>query len=169
MPVKVSGQRVGLFVDVQNMYHSAKRLHMARVNFHNVLKVATNDRMLLRARAYVVTSNTSDEEEAFFETLANQGYDVQVQDLRVFSGGVKKADWDVGMAVDVMRFSGRLDVVVLVTGDGDFVPLVEYLQYQGIQVEVMGFRESSAQRLVEQADEFIDLSGDKRKFLLKIS
>ncbi len=167
MAFRHEGQRVGLFVDAQNMYHSAKNLHGAKVNFDAILQTATEKRMPLCARVYVVTSNTSDEEEVFFETLANQGYDVQVQDLRVFSGGAKKADWDVGIAVDVVRFSSRLDVVVLATGDGDFVPLVEYLQYQGVQVEVMGFLSSSSHRLVEVADTFIDLGDDSKKFLLK--
>ena len=168
MALKHEGQRVGFFVDVHNMYHSAKRIHNARVNFDAILKTAAAGRMLGRARAYVVTSHSGDEEEQFFDTLAAQGYDVQVQDLRVFSGGAKKADWDVGMAVDIMRFASRLDVVVIVTGDGDFVPLIEYLQYQGIQVEAMAFRESSAQMLIERVDEFVDLSAEKRKYLLRI-
>ena len=167
MAFRHEGQRIGLFVDAQNMYHSAKNLHGSKVNFDAIFKIATQGRMPLCARIYVVTSNTSDEEDVFFETLANQGYDVQVQDLRVFSGGAKKADWDVGIAVDVVRFASRLDVVVLATGDGDFVPLVEYLQYQGVQVEVMGFQSSSSHRLVETADEFIDLGSEPKKFLLK--
>lgn len=166
MALKHDDQRVGVFVDVQNMYHSAKKIHQGRVNFKNVLKEAVFDRCLLRARAYVVKSQ-SEEEENFFDALADQGYDVRVQDLKVFSGGAKKADWDVGMAVDVIRFSSRLDVVVLVTGDGDFVPLVEYLQAQGVQVEIMGFSESTSQQIVDVADEFVDLSEDKRKFILK--
>jgi len=167
MAFKHEGQRVGLFVDAQNMYHSAKNLHGANVNFSSIFKTATDGRMPLCARIYVVTAGTNEEEDSFFDTLANQGYDVQVQDLRVFSGGVKKADWDVGIAVDVMRFASRLDVVVLATGDGDFVSLVEYLQYQGVQVEIMGFKESSAHTLVETADQFIDMSADLKKFILK--
>ena len=166
MALKHKDQRVGVFVDVQNMYHSAKKIHSGRVNFKSVLKEAVLDRRLMRARAYVVKSST-EEEEGFFDALADQGYDVQVQDLKIFSGGAKKADWDVGMAIDVIRFSSRLDVVVIVSGDGDFVPLVEYLQAQGVQVEVMGFAESTSHEIVEVADEFIDLSADKRKFILK--
>ncbi len=167
MAFRHEGQRVGLFVDAQNMYHSAKNLHGGKANFAEIFKTATNKRMPLCARIYVVTAGTNDKDDTFFDTLANQGYDVQVQDLRVFSGGAKKADWDVGIAVDVMRFASKLDVVVLATGDGDFVPLVEYLQYQGVQVEVIGFKESSAHILVEVVDEFVDMSADAKKFILK--
>lgn len=166
MALKHNDQRVGVFVDVQNMYHSAKNLHNGRVNFKNVLKNAVGSRCLLRARAYVVKSETQ-EEEGFFDALANQGYDVRVQDLKTFSSGAKKADWDVGITVDVIRFATRLDVVVLVTGDGDFVPLIEYLQYQGVQVEVMAFSQSSAQSLMEVADEFVDLSENARNYIIK--
>lgn len=166
MAVKHNNQRVGVFVDVQNMYHSAKNIHGGRVNFQNVLKDAVAGRSLFRARAYVVKSETH-EEEGFFDALANQGYDVRVQDLKIFHSGAKKADWDVGIAVDVVRFATRLDVVVLVTGDGDFVPLIEYLQYQGVQVEVMAFSESSSQVLIDVADEFIDLSQNSKRYILR--
>ncbi len=166
MTLRHTGQRIGVFVDVQNMYHSAKKLHGGRVNFKTVLKDGADNRVLLHARAYVVKSETA-EENTFFDALAGQGYDVRVQDLRVFSGGAKKADWDVGIAVDIMRFASRLDVVVLVSGDGDFVPLVEYLQSQGIKVEVMSFSQSTAQQLIDVVDEFTDLSLDKRKYILK--
>lgn len=166
MVVKHSDQRVGIFVDVQNMYHSAKKLYGARVNFKNILKDAVAERRLVIAIAYVVQSKTV-EEENFFEALAGQGYKVKMKDLQVFAGGAKKADWDVGMAVDAIRLSSRLDAVVIVTGDGDFVPLVEYLQSHGLQVEAMAFRESASQRLVESADDFINLSDNTRRFLLR--
>jgi uncharacterized LabA/DUF88 family protein len=84
----------------------------------------------------------------------------------VFYGGAKKADWDVGMAVDAIKLAPRLDAIVLATGDGDFIPLVEYLKAHGTQVEVISFGKSSSGKLKEVADEFIDMGEAPRKFLL---
>ncbi len=159
-------QRVGVFVDVANMYHSAKNLHGARVNFKEVLKSAVDGRRLMRAIAYAIQSGSS-EEQPFFEALDKSGFEVKMKELQVFAGGAKKADWDVGMAVDVITLAQKLDVVVLVTGDGDFIPLVQYLQFMGILVEVVAFGETTSMRLKEAADDFIDLSGNKKLFLLQ--
>lgn len=159
-------QRVGVFVDVQNMYHSAKHLYSARVNFGKILETAVSGRKLIRAIAYVVKSKSL-EEGMFFEALEKQGFELKVKDLQVFFGGAKKADWDVGLAMDAIKLAGRLDSVVLVTGDGDFVPLITYLkENKGCQVEVMAFSESASLRLKEAADDFVDLSKAKSKFLL---
>ncbi len=163
---KYKDQRVGVFVDVQNMYHSAKHLFGARVNFKKVLQEAVSGRKLIKALAYVVKSHTQ-EEESFFEALRSQGFDMRVKDLQVFAGGMKKGDWDVGMAIDAVKWADKLDVVVLVTGDGDFVPLVRYLQEnKACQVEIMSFLSSSSSKLIEEADEFTDLSD--KKYLLSI-
>ncbi|MBI5134999.1 NYN domain-containing protein [Candidatus Uhrbacteria bacterium] len=163
-------QRVGVFVDVGNMYHSAKNLHNAKVNFKEVLKAAVSDRKLVRAIAYVINSKAQ-EEQKFFEALDNQGFEVRMKDLQVFLGGNKKGDWDAGMVVDVIKLAPKLDVVVLVTGDGDFAPLVEYLQAHGTLVEAIGFRETTSARLIETADDYTDLSdpnnGGRRRFLLR--
>jgi len=164
--VKHKEQRVGVFIDVQNLYHSAKHLYGARVNFKEVLKAALDGRKLIRAVAYVVRTDT-EEERAFFEALTRIGIEMRVKDLQVFPGGVKKGDWDVGMAVDAVRMADLLDAIVLVTGDGDFVPLVEYLKFnRGIQVEVMAFARSASGRLREAADDFFDL-GENTRFIMR--
>ena len=165
--IKHKDQRVGVFVDVQNMYYSAKNLYKAKVNFGNILKTAVGNRELIRAIAYVIKASAP-EEQSFFEALDKQGFELQMKDLQVFYGGHKKGDWDIGMAVDAIRLSDRLDAVILVTGDGDFNPLVEYLKYnRGCQVEVMAFGESCSSRLKELADEFTDLSSNKQRFLIR--
>ena len=131
-------QRVGIFIDVQNVYHSAKNLYQSRVNFHKLIEELLQDRPLIRAMAYVVKSETAFGEESFFEALKKTGLELRVKDLQIYHGGMKKADWDVGMAVDAIRMAAFLDVVILVTGDGDFVPLVEYLKSGlGRQVEIL--------------------------------
>jgi uncharacterized protein (TIGR00288 family) len=164
--VKHPEQRVGVFIDVANMYHSAKNLYGARVNFKEVLKAAVDNRRLIRAIAYVIRSG-SEEEQPFFEALDKSGFEVKMKELQVYTGGAKKADWDVGIAIDAISLAPKLDVVVLVTGDGDFVPLVEYLQFQGQLVEAMGFSETTSSRLREAADDNVDLSKDRRRFLIK--
>lgn len=164
--IKHPNQRVGIFIDVQNMYYSARNLFGAKVNFGEVVRQGVGDRQLIRAIAYVVKTKTG-EERPFFEALYHQGIETKEKEIQEFFGGAKKADWDVGMAVDAIRISGNLDVVVIVSGDGDFVPLVEYLRNQGRQVEVMSFRETSSTKLVEAVDVYTDLSGDHDAFLIK--
>jgi uncharacterized LabA/DUF88 family protein len=166
-PLKHPDQRVGVFIDVQNMYYSAKNLFGAKANFGNIVREATSGRKLIRAIAYVVRTE-SKEEQPFFDALYNLGIETKERPLQVFYGGEKKADWDVGLTVDAMRLSSSLDAVVLVSGDGDFLPLVEYLKFnQGKQVEVMAFGNTSSAKLKDAADVFIDLSEDKGKFLIK--
>ncbi|MEK7136486.1 MAG: NYN domain-containing protein [Patescibacteria group bacterium] len=164
--IKHKSQRVGVFIDTQNLYHSAKNLYGARVNFGAILKDAVGDRQLIRARAYVVTTEAGDEKN-FFEALHKIGIEVKTKDLQIFIGGAKKADWDVGLAVDAISMAGKLDAVIVVSGDGDFVPLVEYLQTNmGCQVEAVSFGRSSSSRLKEAVDEFLDLDKDPRKYLI---
>lgn len=164
--IKHKAQRVGIFIDTQNLYHSAKNLYHARVNFGNVLKDAVAGRRLIRARAYAVTTE-SGEEKGFFEALEKIGIEMRLKDLQVFSGGAKKADWDVGMAVDAITASPNLDTVILITGDGDFVPLVQYLQnHDGCQVEVVSFGRSTSGKLKEATDDFLDLDQDPKRYLL---
>jgi uncharacterized LabA/DUF88 family protein len=170
MPHKITvpqrkNHRIGVFVDVQNMYHSAKNLYHARVNFGELLKLATSNRELVRSLAYVVKSDT-DEERSFFNALEKAGYELKSKDLQIFPGGTKKADWDVGIAIDALSLSKQLDVVVLISGDGDFIPLVKYLQFNGIIVEVLSFGRSTSGKLIEAVNNFIDLEEFENKVIL---
>lgn len=182
-----SNQRVGIFVDVQNLYHSAKNLHHARVNYAELMKHLVGNRQLIRAMAYVIKSegvepqrptaemrktsrldaapgaqeketNGMSSEASFFEALEKAGLELRMKDLQIFAGGMKKADWDVGMAVDAIRMSPFLDVIILVTGDGDFLPLVDYLKWgAGRLVEVVAFQRSASAKIQEAADRFISI------------
>lgn len=164
--IKHKEQRVGVFIDTQNLYHSARNLYKARVNFGAVLKEAVAGRKLVRAIAYVITTEAGDEKN-FFEALIKLGIETKTKDLQVFRSGSKKADWDVGLTVDAMRMANRLDAVVIVSGDGDYIPLVEYLQnYTGAQVEVVSFGKSTSMQLKEAADDFVDLSNSPKKYLM---
>ncbi len=159
-------QRVGVLVDVSNMYHSAKNLYNKKVNFREVLKDAVAGRKLIRAIAYAIRTESEDE-TPFFEALSGQGFEVKMKDLQIFAGGAKKADWDVGIAVDAIKMADKLDVIILVSGDGDYIPLITYVQNtKSCLVEVVGFRQTTSSALIEEADDFLNLS-DNRKFLLK--
>ncbi|MDD4901561.1 MAG: NYN domain-containing protein [Patescibacteria group bacterium] len=164
--IKHKEQRVGVLVDASNMYHSARNLFGAHLNYKEVLDVAVAGRKLIRAIAYVVKTE-GEEETPFFEALSQLGFEINMKDLQIFPGGMKKADWDVGLSVDAIKLAEKLDVIVLVTGDGDYLPLVEYLQNtKGCLVEVLAFRKSASSKLIEAADDFIDLSENK-KFLIR--
>ncbi len=167
MPIiKHIGQKVAVLIDVQNLYHSAKNLYEARVNFREVLNLAVSKRNLIRAFAYVIRTKTG-EEKAFFEALTKLGIETRIKDLQEFYGGMKKADWDVGIAVDAIKTADGVDTIVLVSGDGDFVPLIEYLKNQGKRTEVIAFGKSTSSHLKEVADEFLDLGKNPNKYLLK--
>jgi uncharacterized LabA/DUF88 family protein len=164
--IRSNEQRVGVLVDIQNLYYSAKALYGKKVNFKKILEDAAGERILIRAIAYGIKT-VDGQEEKFFEALGKHGYEVKTKDLQIFPGGTKKGDWDVGIAVDAIKLSKSLDVIVLVSGDGDYVPLVEYIQSTtGCRVEGMAFGESTSAKLGEALDDFIDLSENKKKFLL---
>ena len=178
--MKYKEQRVGVFIDVQNLYHSAKHLFQARVNFKELVRNLVAGRRLIRAIAYVVQAEgllTSPEvgasivpkgrEAAFFDALKQAGIELRMKDIQIFPGGMKKADWDVGMAVDAIRMSDFLDAVILVSGDSDFVPLIDYLKWgKGRVVEVAAFTRSASSKVKEVADEFIGIE-DLPKILIK--
>lgn len=160
-------QRVAIFIDIQNLYHSAKNLYNARVNYKELIRNLVQSRKLIRAIAYVVKTETSLGEASFFEALKKAGLELRTKDLQVYPGGMKKADWDVGLAVDAIRMANGLDTIILVTGDGDFVPLVDYLRWGlGKEVEVGGFSRTASAKLKEAADSFMALE-EIPKILLK--
>ena len=165
--IRHKAQRVAVLIDVQNMYHSDKNIFGARVNFKEVLKTAIAGRELVRAIGYVIKTE-SGEEKAFLEALVKMGIETRIKDLQIFPGGTKKADWDVGMAVDAVRLAESNDAIVLVTGDGDFIPLVEYLKSRGVQVEVLSFARSTSQKLQEAVDDFTDLGAEPKKYLIRM-
>lgn len=167
MSIRNPDQRVGIFVDVQNLYYSARNIYNARVNFNEVLNEALGNRKLIRAIAYVVKADMP-EEQNFFDALEKAGFEVKAKDLQTFAGGSQKGDWDVGIAMDIIKQMNKLDVVVLASGDGDFAPLLEYLQMTGQLTETVAFGKSTSSKIKELTDNFIDLDEDPRRFLMAI-
>lgn len=158
-------QRVAILIDTQNLYHSAKNLYKSKVNFGEVVHAVLEDRKLVRALSYVVNTE-SGEETAFFEALEKLGIEIKTKDLQIFYGGAKKADWDVGMAVDAIKLAHKVDAIILATGDGDFIPLVEYVKSQGCQVEAITFGRSASSGLRAAVDDFIDMDQDPNRYLI---
>lgn len=167
MSIRNPDQRVGVFVDVQNLYYSARNIYNARVNFNEILKAAVGDRKLVRAIAYVVQADMP-EEHTFFEALEKAGFEVKRKELQTFAGGHQKGDWDVGIAMDIIKLMNKLDVVVLASGDGDFIPLLEYLQMTGQLTETVAFGKSCSGKVKELTDHFVDLDESPKKFLMPI-
>lgn len=163
---KFKEQRVGMVIDIQNLYYTAKVLYGKKVNFKNILFDGSAGRKMIRAIAYGIKT-LEGQEEKFFDALEKHGFEVKTKDLQIFPGGQKKGDWDVGIAVDAIKMSKSLDTIILVSGDGDYIPVVEYIQNTtGCRVEVIAFQESASAKLIEKADDFINLSENKKKFLI---
>jgi len=158
-------QRIGVFVDTQNLYYSAKNLHKNKADFKTILREAIAGRKIIRAIAYVIRADVKDE-GTFYDALSEMGFEVKSKDLQVFYGGAKKGDWDVGIAMDVMRLAPKLDTIVLVSGDGDFSDLLEHAKSLGCRAEVVAFGKTASHKLREVADSFLDLDKDN-KYLLK--
>ena len=164
--IKQKEQRVAILIDAQNLYHSAKNLYKKKVNFGAILKETVAGRKLSRAVAYVITSETG-EEQGFFEALEKLGIETKTKDLQVFNGGAKKADWDVGLAIDAVKIMNKVDAIIIASGDGDFIPLVEYLKISGgCQVEAISFGRSSSSNLKEAVDDFNELDREPGTFLI---
>lgn len=158
-------QRVGVFVDVQNMYYSAKNLYQSKVDFSKVLNEGISGRKLIRAFAYVIKADVGAEKE-FFEALTKIGFEVRIKDLQIFNGGDKKGDWDVGICMDAVRLMPKIDVLVLVSGDGDYTDLLQYATSQGVRTEIIAFGQTCSSKLLEEADEVLDMSKFSNKFLI---
>src|ERR1051325_6372738 len=158
-------QRVGLFVDIQNLYYTARNVYNARVNFNAILKDAVGERPLVRAIAYGIKADMP-EEQSFFDALKKAGFEVKLKELQRFYGGAKKGDWDVRIVMDIIKLLPKLDVVILASGDGDYIPLLEYLQNQGVKVELVSFGKSTSGKMRDIVDSYLDLDTDPRKYLM---
>lgn len=165
MPPIHDAQRVAVLADAQNLYHSAQSVYSRNVDYSSLLSKAVQERELVRALAYVIKADATDE-ETFFEALEDIGFETKIKDIKTFSSGAKKADWDVGMSLDAVTLASHVDVVVLCTGDGDFARLCTHLRHEGVRTEVMGFGQSTAEDLIDAADTFLDLSEREDTFLL---
>lgn len=152
----LKAQRVGIFVDVQNIFYSAKYQHHAKVDFAKLLNVCLNERQLIRAIAYVVQTPEIDQKN-FLSILTSLGFEIKSKDLRVRPDGTAKGDWDMGIAIDSIAMAERLDVIVLVSGDGDFCDLLHMIKAKGVVAEVVSFPNNTSEDLKKAATLYIPL------------
>lgn len=155
-------QRVGLFVDTQNLYYAARDIFSRHVDYRRLLDLAERGRRLSAATAYVVEREGESTAYGFVTKLSRLGYRVRRRTVRIHRSGsdgrqLLEGDWDMGIAADIVRAWDGLEVVVLASGDGDFVPMLELAQQRGCRVEVLAFSGSAAQSLLDLADASIDL------------
>ncbi|MFH1850120.1 MAG: NYN domain-containing protein [archaeon] len=162
------GQRIGVLVDVQNLYYSGKHMYNAKINYREILKEAVMGRSLIRAIAYTIKADVKDESN-FHDVLKTIGFEVKCKDLQVFYGGAKKGDWDIGIAMDAIELAPKLDAIILISGDGDFVPLLQHLKRgMGCRVEVIAFGKTASAKLIDESDSFVDLDKAQKRFLIPI-
>ncbi len=152
--------RVGIFVDVPNVMYAAERLRVT-IDFGKVLEFIIRSRELVRASAYAPISDDPQarlESQKFVQPFVGFGYRIVTKPWKRYADGSMKANFDVELAIDVLTMSDRLDIVTLVSGDGDFRRLVELVQSKGVRVEVVAFGQSTAAELRAVADEYTDLN-----------
>ncbi|MCB9359232.1 NYN domain-containing protein [Candidatus Woesearchaeota archaeon] len=159
-------QRVCILVDVQNMYYSAKNLYNCKVNFNEILKNGLKGRKFIRGICYAIKADVHDEHN-FHEALNKIGFEVKTKELLVFYGGHKKGDWDIGIAMDAVRAAEKVDTIVVVSGDGDFKELYEYVRGKGCRIEVMAFGKTASSSIKDYVDDFIDMDKNK-KYLIPL-
>ena len=162
-------QRCAILVDVQNMFYSAKHLYSGKINYDHLLEATSRRRKIVRAIAYAVQTPEIIQDK-FLKLLYELGFEVKMKELKVRADGTAKGDWDMGIAIDAISLIDKVDCIILVSGDGDYVPLVEHCKARGVRIEVYSFKSNTAQELITAAtehfimdDSFIFRTGRDRK------
>lgn len=155
-----TGQRVAVFVDVQNMFYSAKLLHHSKLDYGKFLKEIVGPRQLVRAIAYIVQKKDVNQ-ASFHEALERFGYDLKIKELKIQKSDgdrtVARGSWDIGMTIDALTLADKIDVAILVTGNGEFAILADALRSYGVRVELASFERSTAGDLIRACDEYIPI------------
>lgn len=149
----IQREKIAVFIDSQNLYYSARMMFNGKVNYETLLRRITGKRHLVKAFAYIVQPPDGDV-KPFATSLERIGYIVKIKDVRTRADGSAKANWDMGIALDILGIIDYVDTIVLASGDGDFVPLLEYLKGRNKRVEVFSFANNTAYDLKEKADRF---------------
>lgn len=161
--------RVAVFVDVPNIMYAAERERVV-LDYGKVLDFIIGNREMVRASAYAPISDDPEEKletQKFVQPFVDLGYRIVTKPLKRYANGSIKANFDVELAIDVLTMSDRLDIVVLMSGDGDFRRLVELVESKGVRVEVIAFGPSTAAELRAVADEYTDLNDHLEELCVK--
>ena len=157
MTVRNPQHRVGMFVDVQNLFYAAKLLHQSKVDYGKLIREVSGGRQVVKAVAYIVQRPDVDN-RSFCDALAKMGYELRSKALKIRSDNSARGNWNVGLALEAIQLASRLDVVALVSGDGDFEPLARAVRGMGCLFEVFSFERSVSQDLVDAADAFLPIT-----------
>jgi len=149
----IQREKIAIFIDSQNLYYSARIAYNGKVNYETLLRLITGKRHLIKAFAYIVQPPDGDA-KPFATSLERIGYIVKIKDVRTRSDGSAKANWDMGIALDILGTLDAVDTIILASGDGDFVPLLDYIKGRNKRVEVFSFPNNTAYDLKDKADRF---------------
>ena len=150
-------QRLALFIDLSNVYYAAREAGV-EVDYRRLLPDLTGDRSLVRAYTYTGVDPENETQKAFHAFLRELGYTVVAKEVRRFADGAMKANLDIELVVDLLRLAPKIDVAIVISGDGDFAPAIRAVQEMGVRVEVAGFRRKTSLDLLAVADTFLDLA-----------
>lgn len=150
-------QRVAVFVDVQNMYHSAKKTFGRNLSYSSMLRTCVRDRRLIRSTAYVIEREGIDQ-VSFLDHLRYCGFEVKRREVIERMDGSRKAEWEIGIAMDMLRIADKVDVIIAVSGNGVFADVAPLIQAKGVKFECCAFRESMSDLLIRAVDQYHLLS-----------
>jgi uncharacterized LabA/DUF88 family protein len=159
LPSAATAERVAVFVDVANVVYSARSLRTS-VDFGHLLDFLRANRRLARAQAYTPTNPEPGADQAFLNAVKGMGYRITTKNYKTFANGAKKADLDLDLCMDIVRIveAKAVDTIVLVSGDSDFLPLLEFCSDHGVRVEVAAFDDAASMILRQSCDLFVNLS-----------
>jgi uncharacterized LabA/DUF88 family protein len=152
--------RVAIFLDVQNLYYTARQTFGRNVDYNALWARVTAGRQVVAAYAYAV--DRGDEKQRQFQNILRAiGFTVKLKPFVQRADGSAKGDWDVGITIDILEWAADAEVIVLASGDGDFAILADHIRAkQGCRVEVYGVQPLTAAALARAADDFVAIDGD---------
>jgi uncharacterized LabA/DUF88 family protein len=155
--------RVSIFFDMSNLYFAAKDMGI-RIDYARLLDFLVGERRLQRAYAYLGVAPDDENSHSFITWLSRNGFRVRTKLLRRYDDGTTKANLDMELAIDLLTQAPHIDVAIIVSGDGDFVGLVDAAQRAGLRVEVAATPRQTSTDLIDVADKFIDLEVNARTY-----
>ena len=157
-------EKVSIFVDVQNIYYTCRQAYQSNFDYNKFWAMITRDREVVSAFAYA--TDRGDPKQAQFQNILRAiGFTVLLKPMVTRADGSTKADWDVGLALDVYEAAPHCDTVVLASGDGDFAILLERIKQRfNTRSEVYGVPRLTADGLITVSSKFVAI---EKNLLLK--
>jgi uncharacterized LabA/DUF88 family protein len=153
---KTTRGKLAIFIDGNNLFHAARAAGV-EIDYAKFLNFLQGDSSLLRAFFYTGVDEKAERQQGFLLWMRRNGYRVVEKELKTYADGTKKANLDVEIAVDMLSLVDKYDTAVLVSGDEDFAYAINAIAYKGVRVELAGFRSNTSPRLIDVADQFIEL------------